>query len=265
MDVAQIKSLLVEIMADDFVSDEYKEEVSMFLNLNTVSEDILIEAYELAQDLLEVNPREKLPASVNKFVVAKFKDEIKHDNDMAACVLGILFLQKRCADEENSNAIHCFETAVRLGSVRGRALLSMCYYYGWGTGIDYQRAEELLCNTGNDALALLLQGKMLADERIGKTDKVEAYFKFLECDKNMNAYDREFFGAELYFCLGDCYLEGYAGNRDNCEALKYYRLAEVQYYRRVFKGDTFVMERLGEVRRMAEKVEKLIWAEFSVN
>lgn len=265
MDVAQIKSLLMEIMADDFVPDEYKEEVSMFLTLNTASEDLLIEAYELAQDLLEVNPREKLPASVSRFVVAKFKDEIKHDNDMAACALGILFLQKRCVDVDYTGAIRCFETAACLGSIRGSVLLSMCHCYGWGTAVDYQRAEELLCNTGNDALALLLQGKMLADEKTGKTDRAEAYFKFLECEKNMDAYDRELFGAELYYCLGDCYLEGYAGNRDNCEALKYYRLAEVQYYRRVFQGDTFVMERLGEVRRMAEKVEKLIWDEFSVN
>lgn len=262
MDVAQIRSLLMEIMTDDFVPDVYKEEVGMFLALNTASEDMLIEAYELAQDLLEVNPREKLPASVSRFILAKFEDEIKHDNDIAACVLGILYLQGRLEDTDYTGAVKCFETAAGLGSARGSALLSICHYYGWGTEVDYQYAEELLCNTGNDALALLLQGKMLADDKTGKTDRAEAYFKFLECDKNMDAHDREFFGAELYFCLGDCYLEGYAGNRDNCEALKNYRLAEVQYYRRIFDGDAFAMERLNEVRRRAEKVEKQIWAEF---
>ena len=111
-----MREMLQNILEDKEVSQAYKDEIEDFVAINTDENDFLAEAYELAQELLYINPGEKLPLSVSRFVEWKFEDEMENGNGSAACALGIMYLQGRCVKCDYEKALECFEKAESLST-----------------------------------------------------------------------------------------------------------------------------------------------------
>lgn len=258
MNTEQITALLKNIMLDEQISEKYKEAVGTFLELNVSCQSILMSAYELAAELTETEPDKRMPESVSRFVIEKYTDELEHGNGTAGCVLGVMYIQGRFGDTEFLKAYECFARAAALKNTRGIALLGTCYYCGMGVGKDFKKAAELFESVKEDTLSLLLQGMMLADGTAGRTDRTEAYFRFLQCADQIELADTELFGAELNTCLGDCFYEGYAGGKDICEALRYYYEAEVQYYKRILNGDFYAGRGLQRVKEKSRRIQNQI-------
>lgn len=247
--------------AHDINEVEYPE-TSRLINLFLVMEDEMKDYSHLADRLMQADVTKLMPSVVVNLVKRIYEQDIEFDNAMAANNLASLYYGGRVGGKPDyEQAAKYYEIADRLGYSLATENLAYIYYYGLGTDVDYEKAYLFFSKA-------TLSGRYEAMYKLGdmfrfgyyveKNEHMTAfcYTRAAEMLQNENEAYIKCFGS-AYHRLADMYYEGIGVDIDLKNALHFYQMAEVNYYKQIEDGDKYhtnqikvVIERQKKLRRM---------------
>lgn len=228
---------------DSVNSREYPEIYSVIHScIDVEAEDVLICAYDIAQNLYDADAAKQFPKPVSDFLVKVYEEEVANGNADAACNLGALYYTGRIGAQNYSKAIEYYKLAADGGCRQARENLGYCYYYGRNVAVDYEKAFSYFALGAfcGSIASLYKIGDMYRNGFYVEKNEKEAFEIYNQCLKNIDDRSTALYGADVMLRLADCAFEGIGTDVDYEKALVFYQRAEQLFYARLRDGDFMI-------------------------
>ena len=219
--------------------NKYPETVRV---LNTLVNEWYDGLDEFCWDLMRCDKKFPLEPNVAKLVEKIFLDDIAKNDDYAMCNLGALYYDGRIGEQNFEKAVYYYEMSAKLGNRQAQENLGYCYYYGRVSEPDYKKAYHYFVMGALEGhiVSLYKIGDMYKNGLYVEKNERQAFIIYKHCGDILEGKDKnekEYYSADIYVRLADCYFYG-AGTDKNLEkALSCYQKAEQLYYPRICNGD----------------------------